>query len=236
MSETAGFSVTRLRGVRARLVAHEWAWAADNAAAIAANWNRRRAARPSLFDGRVLLACDHSIDEDCCEVALFETDFSRFIAHRDAGDPDPSVANAFAAIVPRTADGAVILGRMGAHTANAGQIYFPCGTPDPADIRANSEVDLAGSAAREFAEETGVGLPTDAADTWWLLRGEGQLAFLRPVQFAEDAASLLPRMEAHQSREADPELAGFIAARGPADIDPEQMPGFVRAYLAQAFD
>ncbi|HEX8417196.1 MAG TPA: NUDIX hydrolase [Methylobacterium sp.] len=235
MSEAAGFAVGRLRHLSARLVPYDWAWAADNAAAIAANWSRRRTERPSLFDGRVLLACGHASARDACEVALFETDFSRFLAHRDAGDPDPSVANAFAAIVPHSADGAVILGRMGGHTANAGQIYFACGTPDPSDIRADGRVDLAGSAAREFSEETGIGLPQDAAEGWVLLRGEGQLAFLRPVRFAEDAATLIDRMEAHRSSEAEPELAGFVVTRRPADIDPTRMPGFVRAYLAQAF-
>lgn len=247
MSEAApGFSLRRIARLEARLVAHEWTWARENASALAANWDRRRVGRPALYDGPVLLACGWRIaGETCagetyagetCAVDLFETRFSRFIGHRDLGSPDPSVANVFAAIVPWTADRAVVLGRMGAHTANAGQVYFPCGTPDLADVVDGDGVDLTGSAVREFVEETGLPLPADAPEAWLLLHGEGQLAFLRPVDFPEDAARLHRRLERHRAGEAEPELAGFVVARGPADIDAGTMPGFVRAYLAQAFE
>lgn len=228
-----GFAATRIARPTARLVAHDWAWAREAAGDIARNWTRRHAERPSMFDGRVLLACGCRIDGTACAVDLFEVAFSQFLGFRDAGSPDPRVANAFAAIVPVASDGAVLLGVMGGHTANAGQVYFPCGTPDRADLRAEGEVDLAGSAEREFFEETGLSLPAGPPEEWWLLAGDGQLAALRPVRFPEDAATLLARMERHRRAEADPELAGFVTARGADDIDPVRMPGFVQAYLGR---
>lgn len=232
MSEAEGFTLTPLTRLAARLVSHDWAWARENGPAIGANWERRRATRPSLFDGLVFLACGCTIEDAACTVDLFETRYSRFIAFRDAGSPDPAVFNAFSAIVPVTADGAILLGIMGGHTANAGQIYFPCGTPDRDDLRADGSVDLAGSAAREFAEETGLALPPETARApWALVRGEGQLAFLRPVRFAQDEASLIARIAAHHAGDAQPELAGMVAARHPGDVDIRHMPGFVRAYL-----
>lgn len=230
-----GFEVLRLHRVEARLVGYDWAWARDNAERIAENWERRLAARPALFDGPVLLACACAVSDGACRVDFFETTYSRFIAYRDGGSPDGHVANAFAAIVPWSADGAVLLGEMGPHTANAGQVYFPCGTPDRDDVQ-GAVVDLAGSAGRELEEETGLALPVEAEDSWVLLRGDGQLAFLRPVRFGATADALSARMEQHRAQETDPELARFVTVRGPAGIDPDRMPPFVRAYLASAFD
>ena len=228
-----GFEVVRLARLEARLVAYDWAWARDNAERIDDNWKRRRAAQPALFDGPVLVACGCAITDGTCRLDLFEAPYSQFLAYRDGGSPDGHVANAFAAIVPWSADGAVLLGRMGVHTANAGQIYFPCGTPDRDDVRGDA-VDFAGSACRELLEETGLRVPDGATEDWVCLRGEGQLAFLRPVRFAESAAALTERMELHALGEDEPELAGIVAVRRAADID-DAMPGFVRAYLASAF-
>lgn len=232
MSE--GFTLTPIETVTARLVPYDWAWARENAAFVAENWARRRAARPGLFDGRVLLACAWRIAEAACFVDLFEVSYARFLAYRDAGSPDGSVLNAFAAIVPQGSDGTVVLGVMGGHTANAGQIYFPCGTPDLEDVRENGRVDLAGSATREFFEETGLSLPSHAPERWLLVRDGEQLAFLRPVVFDETASVLLHRMERHRLAETEPELAGFVALGAPGEIDPSRMPAFVRAYLRHA--
>ncbi len=231
MSE-AGVTLTSLTGLSARLVTHDWAWARVNAAAIAENWERRLSERPRMFDGKVLLSCNCSIRDGFCEMLYFETRFSNFIAYREWGSPDPQVANAFAAIVPLTGDGAILLGEMAPHTANAGKIYFPCGTPDPDDLRPGGLVDLAGSAEREFTEETGLQLPYEAEPSpWVLMRGNGQCAFLRPVRFQESTDVLLATIAAHHASEAQPELSQMVVVRRRADIDPERMPGFVRAYL-----
>ncbi|MGU3658777.1 NUDIX hydrolase [Methylobacterium fujisawaense] len=234
-----GFRITQLAAVTARFVTYDWAFPRENAAAIAAHWQTRIARAPGMFDGTVLLCCDHAVADRAARLDLFATRYATFTyyrdtRHADARIADARIANAFAAIVPWTSDGAVLLGEMGARTANAGQIYFPCGTPDPDDIQ-GARVDLAGSAARELAEETGLALPDEAETDWVLLEGEGQLAFLRPVRFPETAARLVARIADHLGAEAEPELAGMHVVRGRDDIDAARMPGFVRAYLADAF-
>ena len=232
MSE--GFRITQLAAVTARFVTYDWAFPRENAAAIAAHWQTRIARAPGMFDGTVLLCCDHAVADGAARLDLFATRYATFTYYRDTRHADARIANAFAAIVPWTSDGAVLLGEMGTRTANAGQLYFPCGTPDPDDIQ-GARVDLAGSAARELAEETGLALPDEAETDWVLLEGEGQLAFLRPVRFPETAARLVARIADHLGAEAEPELAGMHVVRGRDDIDAARMPGFVRAYLADAF-
>jgi len=88
---------------------------------------------------------------------------------------------------------------------------------------------------RELAEETGLTLPEGAATEWVMLAGAGQLAFLRPVLFPEPAEALCARIAAHHRREAEPELAGIHLARAADGPEAARMPGFVRAYLADAF-
>lgn len=229
-----GFRITQLAAVTARFVTYDWAFPRENAAAIAAHWQTRIARAPGMFDGTVLLCCDHAVADRAARLDLFATRYATFTYYRDTRHADARIANAFAAIVPWTSDGAVLLGEMGARTANAGQLYFPCGTPDPDDIQ-GARVDLAGSAARELAEETGLALPDEAETDWVLLEGEGQLAFLRPVRFPETAARLVARIADHLGAEAEPELAGMHVVRGRDDIDAARMPGFVRAYPADAF-
>ena len=93
----------------------------------------------------------------CCSGAYLETDFASFIAWRDWGFPDTSRAQLLSpSAALRSADGAFLLGVMGAHTATAGQIYFPAGTPDPNDIDGDT-VDLERGVIRELIEETGLG-------------------------------------------------------------------------------
>ena len=70
----------------------------------------------------------------CSRGAYLETDFASFLAWRDWGFPDRRCATASRMAALRSADGAFLLGVMGRHTATAGQIYFPAGTPDPTDI------------------------------------------------------------------------------------------------------
>ena len=80
----------------------------------------------------------------------------------------------------RGADGAFLLGEMAHHTFNAGQIYFPAGTPDPADVF-DGRVDLEASARRELLEETGRRAPTETnvAPGWTLVFTPQRIACMK---------------------------------------------------------
>jgi 8-oxo-dGTP pyrophosphatase MutT (NUDIX family) len=124
---------------------------------------------------------------------------------------------------------------MSEHTANAGHIYFPCGTPDPGDIR-DGQVDLDHSVRRELKEETGLDVSEFTADPGWTTVVDGALiAQIKILRSAEDAQTLRARICAHLAREQRPELADIRIVRGVGDFD-AAMPGFVTAFLSAYFD
>ncbi len=217
-----------------RLRPMAWAFAETRRAEIAEHFRKARAARPALWNGRVLLMHEHTVSGGVFGGAYFETDFSAFLAWRDWGCPDPSVSNAFAQAVIRSGDGAFLLGVMGEQTANAGKIYFPSGTPDPSDLVGDT-VDLAGNLMRELTEETGL---TECEVTlqpgWTVVLGGPAVALMRTVQASESAEALRARILAHLAGEAEPELADIRIVRSRADLDPA-MPDFVVAFLEQSW-
>ena len=153
-----------------------------------------------------------------------------FLAWRDWGSPDPGIANVFAQAALRAADGAFVLGVMRADTANAGRVYFPSGTPEPADL-VSGRLDLAGSLMRELAEETGLTAADVLPAADWTAVDDGpRLALMRVVSVREPAEVLAARILDHVARDDHPELAGIHVARSPADIVPA-MPPFVAAFL-----
>lgn len=152
----ASLRVVAIERLELRFEPQPWKWAEANRAFIERHFAKAREQRPALWNGRVLLLHRFAIEAEVFRGAYLETDFASFLAWRDAGFPDPSLKNCFSAGALRAADGAFVLGRMASHTANAGKVYFPAGTPDPGDVGADGAVDLMGSVLRELKEETGL--------------------------------------------------------------------------------
>ena len=212
-----------------------WPFAEERRAEIEAYFAERRAQRPQIWNGRVVLASHYDIERARLTGACFETDFASFLAWRDWGFPAADAINCFAMGALRSRDGAFLLGVMGPHTANAGRIYFPAGTPEPADV-ADGALDLAGNVVREVAEETGLaGKDYVAAPGWSAVPAGARLALMKVLNADAPALELQRRMRAHIAAENNPELADIRIVRGPADFDPS-MPPFVTAFLAHAFD
>src|ERR1700742_4363166 len=143
-----------------------WPFAEERRAEIAEHFAEQQRVRPKIWNGRVLLGRDAVFTDGHLTATYFETDFASFLAWRDWGFPDPDVFNGFGMGALRASDGAFVMGEMAGHTAHAGRIYFPAGTPDLDDIN-DGTVDIPGSVAREAEEETGLA-PTEyrAAPDW----------------------------------------------------------------------
>lgn len=229
-------AILRVAQVRATLEPHDWVWAGENRDLIAAHWARRVAQAPAMFNGRVLMLAGTRLDGGTLTARFFATDYANLITWVEHGFPDASIANGFAMGALQGRDGGFVLGRMGAHTANAGRLYFPCGTPDMSDVTASHEVDLASSLTREIEEETGLG-PGDytVEPGWTIVRHEGLLAFMRPVRLAIGVEAARARICAHIAADPKAELSDAVIVRGPADLDEALMPGVVPMYLRERF-
>ena len=178
----------------------------------------------------MLLLSEHAIAGRGLTGMYFETDFASFLAWRDWGFPDSSVRNVFPQAALLSVDGAFLLGKMAAHTANPGHVYFPSGTPDLNDVDGD-RVDVGAGLLRELEEETGITAADVAVEPGWTAVFDGpRIALIRIVRSAEPAIALRERILGNLAASADPELADVLVVRSPADHDPH-MTAYVTAYL-----
>lgn len=231
-------SIVEVDRLDCRLVPHRWAYAEAEAAALDRIWAERVARNPSLFDGPVLLACRAEIGLESGRRVLaldaFETRFSRFLGWRDLGWPDRSIFNCFAMPAVRASDGAYLVGEMGPGHSAAGQRYFPGGTPDPHDVRADGTVDLPGSLARELGEEAGLPAGEGSPARDWTVIFDGQrVACIKVIDWPESAAALRARVRDFLARETEPELSD-IHMLAPGVHDDPRLPAFMAAFLRHA--
>jgi len=208
-----------------------WPFAIERRAEIDAHFAKLRAEKPEMWNGSVLLLYRGEIADGVLSGAYLQTDFASFISWRDWGFPDKSVRNCFPMAALQSSEGAFLLGVMGNHTATAGQIYFPAGTPDPNDIDGN-RVDLERGVIRELIEETGLSAADFAAEPGWFATPLGQrLALMKIVQAKDSAAALRERIRAFLASQNQPELSGIHVVRGLDDLRPN-MPPYMATFLA----
>lgn len=224
--------VTPLRALDLVLEPGGWPEAEPHRAAIDAHFARRRAENPSLWNGSLLLLRHSRRVGDLLQGAFRQTDFASFLWWREVMDwRDLGMVNAFSMAALEGADGAFVLGVMGAHTSVPGSTYFPGGTPDLDDVADGARVDLAGSALRELAEETGLTAGDVARDGGFLAVYDGpRIAFMRRLVFAESGEDLAARIRTFLAAEREPELADVVVVRGERDITPRVAP-FAVAYM-----
>jgi len=207
-----------------------WPFAAERRGEIDAHFAEKQRAKPKIWNGRVLLGRNAVRAGDHLGAEYFETDFASFLAWRDWGFPDHDVFNGFGMGALRSSDGAFVLGEMGAHTANAGRIYFPAGTPDPDDIR-DGMVDIASSIKREVLEETGLTEKDYTADPHWDCVVTGaSVAMMRILRVDMPGEALRTRIGTTLARQQQPELCAIHLVRSPRDLT-ASMPRFVTAFL-----
>ncbi|SHJ98619.1 hypothetical protein SAMN05444159_2098 [Bradyrhizobium lablabi] len=210
-----------------------WPFADERRADIDAHFAIEQREKP-IWNGRILLARDPLFAGARFSASYFEADFASFLAWRDWGFPDKHVFNGFGMGALRCSDGAFILGEMGRHTANAGRIYFPAGTPDLDDLSGGA-VDIAGSVARELEEETGL-TPADyrACAHWDCVVSGSAIAMIRLLDVDSSGEALRERIEANLARQRQPELSAIHLVREVSDLTsatPRYVAAFIEAQL-----
>jgi hypothetical protein len=134
-------AVARIEKLDLTLSSRPWAFADLRRAEIDDHFATLLRAKPSLWNGRVLMLHDYAIFGALFRGDFLETDFASFMAWRDWGRPDVSVKDCFAMGAIRGSDGGFLLGVMSTHTINAGKIYFPAGMIDTQELIGTS-IDL----------------------------------------------------------------------------------------------
>jgi len=211
-----------------------WDFAVKRRAEIEAYFADLQRQNPAIWNGRVLLLHHQVVRDGVFHGDYLETDYASFAAWRHWGSPAAGVRDCFAAAAVAARDGAILLGVMGPHTFNAGDIYFPSGTPDSGDILAG-RVDLDFSVRRELKEETGLDAAEfDVQPGWTCVVDGGLIVQVKALRSTESAENLRARILAHLRREEQPELCDIVIVRSPRDFVPA-MPRFVTAFLAQHF-
>lgn len=212
-----------------------WPFAVQRRAEIDALFAEMKRVQPALFNGRVLLMHRMDLHDGVLSGGFIEADYASFVAWQRWGREAVGIYDCFGAAAVQSADGAFLLGVMGAHTFNAGQLYFPCGTPDPSDVRGGGKVDFDFSIRRELGEETGLDPALLDPEPGWTLVIDGTLiACIKVMRSPLAAAPLRAQILEALARDSQPELADIRIMKGPVDFDP-MMRGFAKAFLAHRF-
>lgn len=198
---------------------------------VEAHFAAQQAANPHLWNGDILLLREHSLVDGRLDGRVRRTDFAAFLWWRAQGWPDLGMVNVFALAALEGADGAFLMGVMGAHTSSAGRIYFPGGTPDLSDLTADGRLDLDASVWRELREETGLTAADIARDAGLTAVVDGpRLALLRRLVLPGPAEDTARRIRAFLGRDDLPELSDIAVIHSERDITPQMAP-FAVAYM-----
>jgi 8-oxo-dGTP pyrophosphatase MutT (NUDIX family) len=223
-----------IAGTDIRFVPGEWPLPAEMRAEVAQVWRRLKADKPHIWDGRILGFTQPVIGADgILRAEAREDAYSAFLTWRQAGFPDVGVVHIFGTALIVSSDNALILGRMGGDTINAGRVYPPGGSLEPRDVRADGSVDVDFCIRTELREETGL-CAEEAVQGKLLAIFEGQrLSIARVYRFAETADDLLQIIRANMDAQEERELADVVACRS---ADDGRAAGALAAYAAHLLD
>jgi 8-oxo-dGTP pyrophosphatase MutT (NUDIX family) len=233
MSQT---EITRLSAIDTRYEPVEWEFSTQQRAEIDTHWAKLLLDKPKMFNGTVLMQHRWRLQDGVYTAGYSPVDYASFLSWHHFGFPGSPRRNGFAMAALRANDGAFILGVMGDHTANAGKIYFPGGTPDMSDVTTDNRVDLATSMTRELFEETGLNATEITIDEQWVLVTSAQrAAFMKNTRLKVNAKTAREMILDRLATQTDQELSDIAIVRAPEDINLEKTPAFAADFMRSIF-
>lgn len=229
--------VVRVERCELRVAGDAWSYAQDNAAAIEAHWLRRSRENARLFNGGIFVMRAMSICDGALRARFSATDFKSYLHWRESGFPESGARDGFGSALIRSREGHVLLGRQSPGNLNAGLAYLPGGFIDARDVAADGSIDIAGSIARELAEETGLDVALFERVPGFLVTSCGPLVSIAvELRSALDAQTLREAMLDGMARGGDSELAEAVVIRAARDADAALVPPYARALLRFVLD
>ena len=207
----------------------EHPWRIDEDAAIEAHWAREQVERPWLFNGTVMMHRGLRLEDGAISGVSHRAPYAALL-HWVKTQPAADAWHLFGSAVILSSDGAMMLIRMAAKTANPGKVYAPAGSLDESDIKGGM-VDVEGSIHREAREETGLDLAQAAAERQlFCWRRGGRVAVFRRFLLEETADVLAARIREHIRTDPEEEIEDVVVVRSPGDAGPTAPP-YMRAMV-----
>jgi NUDIX domain len=230
MSRVGPVSVHRVERINFGYAPWSWHFANRRRREIDAFFSGECKENPSLWNGRLLLLRDVRFAEQGLSGTFFETDYASLLAALAWEAMGPAVKACFPGAAIFGSDGGLILGEMAPHTRNAGQLLFPSGSVELADV-VGDQVDVERALRREVLEETGIEpemLTTE--NGWYVVRAGPRLPLIKIAHLDEPAEKVRRRIIANLSAQPQPELCDIVVIRDSSGIT-DRMPLWVRGFL-----
>jgi len=212
-----------IHDVDIRFVPEPWPVPRELRDLVPETWARLLAVNPKIWDGRILGVSgigggSPRVEDGVLRGEAREDSFSAFLTWRDLGFPEIGLRNVFGSALVISSDNAVLLGKMGEWTANAGQIYPAAGSLEPRDV-VDGRVRVFDSLARELTEETGLTIESARIGRTFAIFDGPRISVARGLHFVQTIDALQAEVRANLEVQSERELADVVAVRTRADLE-----------------